>query len=125
MDSQIKKWIKKGRSVETFSYVDVKEFNENQDNPNQICNKDINWFHAPHGIKVKSFIAKPYDILITINPEKKKHLHFLNATSKARFKIGILPDYVEFYNLIIDCKNPSSITNIFTDIQTTLDKLTI
>jgi len=77
----------------------------------------------PKGPKVESFISKKYDVLITINPDQKQHLHFLNAASKAKFKIGLLPDNLNYYNLMIDCKQTNSVKTIFSDIQLTLDKL--
>lgn len=124
MEAIIKKWQNSGKHVETFSFIDQKEFTEEEDNPdNKICRKNINWYGMPKGEKVNTFSSKKFDILITINPEKKWHLHFLNAASMAKFKIGLLPDELEFYNLMIDCAKPDSIKKIFSDIQLTLDKL--
>lgn len=121
----VQTWIKKGKQVETFSFVDIKEFPPEEIPTNQFCRKNLNWYNIPQGEHVQSFLDKSYDILITINPGKKDFLHFLNAGSKAKFKIGLLPDELEFYNLIVDCEQPEKIKNIFTDIQSTLDKLAI
>lgn len=121
----VDKWTKNGKSVETFSFIDVKEFDESIDSIGKFCRKDINWFHVPQGDKVDAFLKKQYNILITINPAKKQHLHFLNAVSSAKFKIGLLPDEVEFYDLVIDLEENVSIKKIFSDIQETLDKLSI
>ncbi len=125
MSQIINRWTKSGKRIETFSFVDVKEFEEDSNPDNKICRKDINWYGLPKGEKVDRFTQKKFDILITINPNKTKHLHYLNAASKAKFKIGLLPDELEFYNLMIDCPKNDSIKKIFSDIQITLDKLAI
>ena len=121
----IDRWTSNGKKVDVFSFVDVKEFDESVDDSKKFCRKNVNWFQVPHGDKIDGFLQKPFDILITLNPAKKQHLHFLNAASNARFKIGLLPDELEFYNLILDVEETASIKNIFSDIQETLDKLTI
>ncbi len=125
LQSYVDKWTKNGKSVETFSFVDIKDFEENIDDTGKFCRKDINWFQVPQGDKVDAFLNKPYNILITINPAKKQHLHFLNAVSSAKFKIGLLPDEVEFYDLVIDLEENANVKKIFSDIQETLDKLSI
>lgn len=125
MSTILQKWSKSGKRIETFSFVDVKEFEETDNPDNKICKKDINWYGMPKGEKVSAFANKRFDILITINPNKTKHLHYLNAASKAQFKIGLLPDELEFYNLMIDCDKTNSIKKVFSDIQITLDKLAI
>lgn len=124
LKKQIIEWRNSGKKVKTFSYADVKEFGEGENQESRLCKKDINWFSVPIGEKVNSFIAEKYDILLTINPRAKKQLLYLNAASLAKFKIGLLPDNVKHYNLLIDCKQPESIKAIFADINITLDKLT-
>ena len=123
LQKYVQAWIKKGKKVETFSFVDIKEFPPEEIPLNKFCKKNLNWYNIPHGETVQSFLDNPYDILITINPEKKDYLHFLNAGSKAKFKIGLLPDELELYNLIVDCEQPAKVKYIFSDIQSTLDKL--
>ena len=125
LQAYIDKWTKNGKAVETFSFVDIKEFEETTDDAGKFCRKDVNWFQVPQGDKIDAFVNKPYDILITINPAKKRYLHFLNAVSSAKFKIGLLPDVVEFYDLLIDLDENATVKKIFSDIQETLDKLSI
>lgn len=121
---QVLSWRKLGKNIFLFSFLDEKELLE-EENENRFFKSDLNWLSIPNGKKIDDFLQKSFDILITINPERKKHLHYLNAVSKARFKIGILPDEVEFYNLIIDCDKPDSVKVVFSDIQLTLDKLAL
>lgn len=121
----IDRWKGLGKKVEKFSYADVKEFPEDSDNESRFCRKDINWYQVPQGAKIDAFLTKTFDILITLNPSKKPYLHYLNAASRASFKIGLLPDELEFYNLILDVQETDNVKKIFGDIQNTLDNLSI
>lgn len=125
LETYITSWMNKGKRVETFSFLDIKEFLPEDEFENKICRKDLNWYDVPNSQKANEFINKAFDILITINPLKKNHLHFLNAASKSKFKIGLLPDELDYYNLVLDCEKPENVQSIFTDIQSTLDKLAI
>lgn len=123
LDKVINDWKSKGKKVEKFSYLDVKELAE----PSSVlfCQKDIKWSGIPNSEDVERFINIPFDILITINPTHRNFIHYINAVSVAKFKIGLEAEDLEYNNLIIDCKKPGHVQTAFKDIQITLDKLAI
>jgi hypothetical protein len=123
LEKIIEEWRKKGKTVNAFSYVDEKELPEEK--TDSFCKKEINWAGIPSGEKVEKFIDTPFDILITINPEQKKFLQYINASSIAKFKIGLDAEDLQYNNLIIDCKQSSKVQTAFKEIQITLDKLAI
>lgn len=123
LDKIISDWQGKGKKVEKLAYVDTKELPE--ESVNQFCNKDLNWFQAPKSELIDEFCKKNFDILITLNPEHRKFINYINAVSNAKFKIGLEEEDLPFNNLIIECKTPSKVQTAFQDIQITLDKLAI
>jgi len=123
IEQYLQAWASKGKIIETFRFVDVKSFPPLDDPSNRICRKDVTWYKVPKGNKVDTFLHKKFDLLITINPEKKKFMHYLNAASNAKFKIGLLPDELEFYNLIIDCEQANQVQSIFKNIELTINNL--
>lgn len=116
-------WKNKGKTVQIFSYIDEKELPEGTGNA--FCKKDINWASIPKGEEVNKFIDTKYDILITMNPDKKKFIQYINAASVAKFKIGLEAEDLEYNHLIINCKQSNQVQTAFKQIQTTLDKLAV
>jgi hypothetical protein len=123
LEKVIKDWEGKGKKVEKFAYLDVKVLEE--ESSIFFCQKDINWVGIPASPEIENFIQTPFDILITINPTHRNFIHYINAVSVAKFKIGLEADDLEYNNLIIDCKEPGHVQTAFKDIQITLDKLAI
>jgi len=119
----IKEWEKKGKRVEKTAFLAVKELEEGVSDV--FCLKDISWANVPRGEVVEAFLEKSFDILITINPSHRTCINYMNAVSKAKFKIGLEAEDLQYNNLIIDCEKPSHVQTVFRDIQITLDKLAI
>ncbi len=119
----VKDWEKRGKKVELYTFLDVKELEE--EIPFSFCRKNINWAGIPSGEVVERFRQTPYDILITINPEQRNFIQYMNASSIAKFKIGLYEDELPFNNLIVDCKNSNQVVRIFNEIQVTLEKLAV
>ncbi len=123
LEKEIAEWKKKGKKVEVFRFRDEKEIAE--EISDTYCRKQINWAGIPKGEHIDRFIDTTFDILITINPDQKKSLQYINAVSKAKFKIGLEAEDLQYNNLIIDCKQSSQVKTSFKEIQLTLDKLAI
>ena len=53
----VNRWNSKGKKVETFRYVDVKEFTEDNQSDDKFCRKDLNWYGLPNSEKINSFVS--------------------------------------------------------------------
>lgn len=90
---------------------------------NAFHKKDFNWYHFPYTDRILNFINQQFDILIVINMDNNQLMTTLGALSKAKFKIGINDDNMEFYNLIVDSNNSNDLQRIIKDIKETIKKL--
>lgn len=121
--SSIKNIKKRGKTIHLYQYRDLKSLSEELDSEQLFCKQDFNWYHIATSPKAIQFVQQNFDMLICINPQRKPCLNYLNVSSNAKFKIGVLPDHIEHYNLMMDTKDTSNISQLFKEIESILDKL--
>ncbi len=96
----------KGKKVDFLGYV--KKYPPFEDEPIVwITRKDLNWFGAPKIKKIKVFLEKEFDILITTSLQNGiRPLEFVSTYSKATLRIGPFdPKKTYCYDFMIDVKN--------------------
>jgi hypothetical protein len=96
----MKKLQDKGKDVDYIFLTDHAE-------PEQISfqafnRKSFNWYFIPKSNLLLDFIDTSFDILICFNIENIKELDSLVDLSSARFKVGVIKDHSENYNLVIN-----------------------
>jgi hypothetical protein len=79
---------------------------------------ELNKFYHPDSSETKSFINKPFDVLIDINFDQQFPLSYVTELSKARLKVGLLKDNVSVspFDLIMEMKHPVEIDSYLTEV---------
>ena len=77
---------------------------KNQTNSNVFNLKDFGWKDTIKNIELHTFLETDFDALISYYSSNLLELKLLTAKSKAKFKIGILPDDNRLNDLIIKTK---------------------
>jgi hypothetical protein len=79
---------------------------------------EINKFYYPDSSETRSFINKPFDILIDINFDKLFPLMYVTSLSKARLKVGIFDNEKSQppFDLMLEIKNPVDIDEYLTQV---------
>jgi len=54
--------------------------------------KSLNWVGIPDDEKVNKFTAQPFDLLLACFIEPNASLEFVAYVSKAKYRVGVLPD---------------------------------
>ncbi len=71
--------------------------------------KDSNWQGIPSNHNINDFINEKIDILIDLHQGENFQLEYINAMSKAEFKIGPYTTDPNYYDLMIDIStNPTA-----------------
>lgn len=84
---------------------------------------DVNWYFLPNSGVLRNFCNEPYEILIDLTNQQVIPLLYAVAWSKSQCKVGRLSEkYASYYDIMIDCKNEQSITEL---IQQTMHYLSI
>jgi hypothetical protein len=95
-----------------LGYADTKEvstFYSYYTGFNFYTKKDINWKGIPSNHNVNDFINEPLDILIDLSLAENFSLAYIQALSKASFKIGMFGKNDKRYDFMIDIKsNPTA-----------------
>lgn len=79
---------------------------------------EIKYFYNPDSAETRSFINKPFDVLIEINFDKHFPLSYVTSLSKARFKVGLFLNETPLspFDLMMEIQNPVDIEGYLTQI---------
>ena len=103
-----KKFIKKGKQVTGIGFLEKKEsYNEYLGIINHTVFNltQLNWCGIPVATEVDNFIATPFDLLIDLNYNSKFPLYYIARLSRAKFKLGPVNSFENFYDLSIEMKD--------------------
>ena len=79
---------------------------------------ELNNFYYPDSPEAKSFIKKPFDILIDINFDKQFSLSYITELSQARFKVGLFSNETSEspFDLMLEIQRPVDIDSYLTEV---------
>ncbi|MDX1476970.1 MAG: hypothetical protein R3301_04660 [Saprospiraceae bacterium] len=85
--------------------------------------KHLNFAELPKSDIVKQFVARPFDVLINLDPLNHKPVAYICAASKALFKIGPGGSDPRHFDLMIDMKESFDLKRYIKDIRHTFNLL--
>ncbi len=100
-----KAYIKKLSKLIRIPYedVDVLYFSEKDIHPDftTVLKNHINWLGNITEPNIKKFLSKQYDLLIDLSKLDNLEKKLVSSGIQAGFRVGISPDELSFYDLII------------------------
>lgn len=123
IQSYIKKLQERGKDVSLIFMTDHAE-------PEQISfqafnKKSFTWYRIPKAPVIVDFIDSDFDLLICINMDKIQELDAIVDLSNAKFKIGVISEHSELYNLVINPVNEQVWTDYIKMFENTLQQLSM
>ena len=85
--------------------------------------KSFNWYYIPKSPVVIDFIKKDFDLIISFNTENIPELNAIMDLSNAQFKIGVIHDHSDLYDLVINPVKENSWKAYIKILEETLDQL--
>lgn len=85
----------------------------------------FNWYYIPKSPVVIDFVRKDFDMLISLNPDRIPELDAIIDLSHAKFKIGILHDHSDLFDLVINPVRENNIPSYIRVLEETLDQLSV
>ena len=99
------------KKIKSENYIKKKGFNHFSLN-------DINWFYKPKSIIVDEFINNDFDILIDLSLNNNCYpVKYINALSKAKFKVGKFYETPNFYDFMINIDNNNDLSFFIEQIK--------
>lgn len=103
-----KKFISQSRKVTGIGFLEQKElYNEYLGiiNHTVINLNQLNWYGIPDAKEVDEFIPQSFDLLIDLNYKSKFPLYYISRLSRAKYKLGPVNSFQNFYDLSIEMKD--------------------
>lgn len=115
---------KSGKKVKLLSYIDSK--GELMDFGMAVYNnKSINMVGFPKKHILNLLESETFDVMFNLNLSNHKHLHALACKAKADFKLSLPTDLPHNFTMILNTKEKDDIKNVFSEIDSCMNKLTI
>jgi hypothetical protein len=87
--------------------------------------KSFNWYYIPKAPVVLDFVRKDFDMIISFNPERIRELDAIIDLSNAKFKIGIIHDHSDLFDLVINPVKENNWHSYIKVLEETLDQLSV
>jgi len=99
------------KKIKSENYIKKKGFN-------YFSLNDLNWFYKPKSIIVDEFINNDFDILIDLSLNNNCFpVQYINALSKAKFKIGKFYETPNFYDFMINIDSNNDLSFFIEQIK--------
>lgn len=85
----------------------------------------INWYGIPGSSDIDRFISNDIDILINFDTEDRKHLHYISALCRAKFKVSMAHKNGIPYHLILESKFQDDLNDVILELEIQLRKISI
>ena len=117
------KLVEKGKKVKILAFSNTKE--ELLHIPFPYFNrKDITWFDSVKGDNLLDFTKSNYDLLINLDLDNNKPIHFIAKVASARLKVATFLAEEDFYQIMINLdKEKANISDLIGQISQTLNTL--
>jgi predicted MPP superfamily phosphohydrolase len=76
-----------GKKVILMAYKDCKVLEGNEAFP-CFCNSDLAWSHTPKSAQALDFIARKFDLLLSLHTHESLPLEYMATASSASFRVG-------------------------------------
>ena len=117
-----RKFESRGTKIKILAFVqtkgDVTEFSMAVYNESS-----IRWNYLPKPKLIELVQSRKFDILLNINPDEFRHLHYLAVAADADFKVSTNTDLPNNFSLTIKTRNGLSQQEIFHEMEKCLKTL--
>lgn len=115
---------KRGHKIKILAYIQSKE--DIQHFAMALYNeKSIQWNQVPKPKLIELVQSRHFDILFNINPTEFKHLHFLAVAATADFKVSTNTELPNDFNLTVKTKSELNQQQIYGQMRSCLDTLSL
>ncbi|MDX1408405.1 MAG: hypothetical protein R3330_09735 [Saprospiraceae bacterium] len=111
------------KEVQLLGYFPIDEEDVGPQHFGYFTRKHLNFAQLPKSDIVKQFIARPFDVLINLDPQHHKPVAYICAASRALFKIGPGGGNPTHFDLMIDMKESFDLQRYIKDIRHTFNLL--
>ena len=87
------------------------------------CKKNLNWFGKPEFVQMHDFLLKDFDFLIDFSDEPFAAIQYVLGQSNAKLIIGTVPEFQDYYDLLIHSIDQSDKIEILKNIHLYTKKL--
>ena len=87
--------------------------------------KSVRWNHLPKPRLIELVRSRKFDILLNINPNEYKHMHFLAVAANADFKVSTLSSLPNDFNLTVKISPDLDQKKIYEEMIKCLDTLSV
>ena len=124
----VKKYVdllkRSGKTVKTLGFL-----NEREREPNfgfkHFSRKEIDFFYRPKSDEVKSFMDKPFDILLNLYTQSNLSLEYISALSKATFRVGPISENTDCYDLMVQTNPKKDLRHFIQQVEFFLKKMNL
>jgi hypothetical protein len=121
----VKNLTSKNNTIDVLGFVDSKQLIDHylyRKGFEFFTRKQLNWFYKPETENVKTFIEKPFDLLLNLSLDEPYPILYILAFSKAKFKAGIFSEGQQFLDFMIDIsKEKETMENLRNEIEMNLN----
>jgi hypothetical protein len=122
----VKNLTTKKNTIDVLGYVDSKQLIDHylyRKGFDFFTRKQLNWYYKPEASNVKSFIEKPYDLLLNLSLDEPYPIIYILAFSMAKFKAGIYTEGQKYLDFMIDIsKEKGEMETLRHEIELELNK---
>ncbi len=123
VSAYIKKLQQKGKEVSLLFLTD--HANPEQINFQAFNKKSFNWFYIPKAPVILDFVERNFDLLISFNVDNIPELSAIVDLSRARFKIGIVKENSDLFDLAINPVREDNWDDYIRTLERTMSQLCV